>query len=156
MSLYLESLKRSRGALLATLKGLTETEINTMPVEGIWSIKDVLGHIVAWEFTLVGVLQALNTGSKLTPVIILDPESFNKEEARKRKERSLEAVLKEMDRVRQIIVNASGQLSEDQLNQILPAPWGGEGSVGHLLEGLAWHETEHTKTIQSWKAANRT
>ena len=33
--------------------------------------------------------------------------------------------------------------------RIFPAPWGGEGTLAQMIDGLAWHEEEHTRSIAS-------
>src|SRR4051812_26770168 len=52
-----ELLDRIRGehaALEQTIDRLTEEQI-TAPVEGQWSVKDMLAHITAWEQVMLGV-----------------------------------------------------------------------------------------------------
>ena len=45
----LDRLAEERANLLRAIEGLEEGEMNLPGAEGEWSVKDLLGHIAAWE-----------------------------------------------------------------------------------------------------------
>jgi uncharacterized damage-inducible protein DinB len=47
----LARLAKSRQALHQAIQGLSEEEMTQVQVEGVWTTKDVLGHIASWEET---------------------------------------------------------------------------------------------------------
>ncbi len=137
----------SRQALLKAIAGLSDTELTSIQVEGIWTVKDLLGHIAAWENSLLEPLSVFVDGDPFQAEEIPDHDAWNAEQSARCASRSYSEVLKEMETTRQDLLKTAGKLSESQCNQIFRAPWGDQNSLIEMISGLAWHEEEHTKSI---------
>lgn len=48
----LTRLAESRQALRQATQGLSEDEMTQAQVEGVWTVKDVVGHVTSWEQAL--------------------------------------------------------------------------------------------------------
>jgi len=143
----LSRLNNSRRALRKAIDVLTIDEISTIQVEGIWTVKDLLGHIAAWENSLLVPLSAFINGEPFQAEEIPDHDSWNAVQAARCSPRSVSKILDEMETTRQELLKTAGKLSESQCSQIFRAPWGDQNTLVEMISGLAWHEEEHTKSI---------
>lgn len=151
----LERLHQSRQALLKLIQPLSEAELKGPPVEGIWTIHDVLGHIAAWEKALLEPLQVLVQGGEFTPQVIADHDAWNAVQASLRKTWSAAQLLQELHDTRQALIAAAEQLTPEQCGRLFPAPWGGDDTLPAMLDGLAWHEEEHTRAVRAYLSPPR-
>ncbi len=146
----LKSLALSREELQQALDGLNDEEMTQIQVEGVWTIKDVLGHISSWEHALLQPLRSYADGGPFDGQVIEDYMAWNDEQAASKKDLSLDAILDELASVREELVAKANRLSDRQYEQQVAFPWGERGSVDKALRGLSLHEREHLGTIQRW------
>jgi uncharacterized damage-inducible protein DinB len=147
----LARLAESRQALHQAIEGLSEEEMTQAQVEGVWSIKDVLGHITSWEETCLEPLLRYADGGPFEVQVIEDYLAWNDEQAARKRDVPLDTILDELVTVRQGLVEAASRLSAGQWKQRVPFSWGGEGTIADTLEGLRVHEMEHVHNIQQWQ-----
>jgi len=142
----------SRQAFLAAAAELDETQQTTALVEGIWTVKDLFGHLAAWEQAVVDCLRVVLAGSGDPAEVIADHNAWNAMQASRRAGLSLAEVTGEYHAVRGELLQILKPLSEAQWETRLTAPWGGECNVAEMVSGLAWHEVdEHLQSITHWK-----
>jgi uncharacterized damage-inducible protein DinB len=122
-------------------------------VEGAWTIKDLLGHITAWEAIFLDPLESYAAGGEFRAFIVPDHDAWNAEQIARRRNWSLTDVLDEMAAVRDRLVAAALRLTPEQGARHHVQPWGPEETSVEALDGLAWHEEEHLKSIQRWRQA---
>jgi len=149
-----EALKRlaeSRQALLQAIQGLSEQELTQSPVEGVWTIKDLVGHIASWDVTCLDPLRGCMDGALFQAEVLSDHLAWNDVQSARKKDLPWDAVLREAEAVRQEMVAAASRLSDEQLAQRATAPWGDEGAVVEMLAGLAGHERMHVRAIRQWR-----
>jgi len=142
-------LARSRQSLLEAIQGLSDEEIGQVPLEGVWTAKDVIGHITSWEETLLVPLRAYAGGAPFVTNHIEDYLAFNDQQAALKREIPLEEILAQAASVREGMVTAAETLSEERWTARIPYPWGGKGTIKRALEGLAEHEMEHVRALQA-------
>jgi uncharacterized damage-inducible protein DinB len=147
----LKYLARSREELQQAIQGLSEDEMTQVPVEGVWTIKDVLGHLTSWEEALLQPLRSYADGGPFDGQVIEDYLAWNDEQAALKKDLSLDAILDELTSVRQKLVATANRLSDRQYEQQVPFPWGEMGTADKALHGLSLHEREHLGAIQKWR-----
>ena len=145
-----DRLNQCRKALLDTLDKLSEDELDSARVEGSWTVKEILCHLTAWELTVLDPLVGYVQVDQFKPDIIDDHDAWNAEQTTMRKAWSVQQVIDELQSTREMLVSEASLLSDEQWDRILPAPWGGQGCIANLLNGLVWHENEHLQTIQNW------
>jgi len=147
----LTKLAESRQALRQATQGLSEEEMTQVQVEGVWTIKDMVGHVTSWEQAILEPLRRYAEGNPFEVEVIADYLAWNDEQAARKQAIPLAAILDESDAVRQELVEVAGRLSAEQWEQAVLFPWGREGTVAEGLAGLAGHEAEHVRHIQQWR-----
>jgi uncharacterized damage-inducible protein DinB len=147
----LARLAESRQALHQAIENLSEEEMTQIQVEGVWTIKDVLGHITSWEETCLEPLRHYADGSPFEVEVIEDYMAWNDEQATRKQDIPLDTALDELATVRQGLVEAVSRLSARQWEQRVPFSWGGEGTMAEVLGVFYRHELEHVRSIQQWR-----
>jgi uncharacterized damage-inducible protein DinB len=152
----LDQLAESRQTFLHALEGLSEAQITQDPVEGIWTIKDLLAHLTSWENSCLIPLRAYAAGGSFIPEAIPDHHLWNHAQAQRWQTQSLAEIMAEYQAIRGEFVALVSALPEAKWAAKLPAPWGGEATMAELCSGLIWHEkTEHLKSIHQWKETGK-
>jgi uncharacterized damage-inducible protein DinB len=146
---FLLRIIESRRLLWATIHALSDEELTTVRVEGVWTTKDLIGHITAWDISLLKPLMEYLEYGAFTPEMVPDHDAWNALQAAARKDRSLAETKNESSIVREELLATAIKLREPQWEEIFPAPWGGMETFTQMIDGLAWHEEEHTKSIQA-------
>ena len=140
-------LHKSHAALLNTISGLSPDELTHIQVEGVWTTKDLLGHITAWDQTLLEPLSKFVNGGAFTARVIPDHDVWNHAQASQRAAWSYSKIFDEMKTTRKELLGLTEKISEAQWIQTFLAPWGDRNNLIEMISGLAWHEEEHTKSI---------
>jgi uncharacterized damage-inducible protein DinB len=147
----LARLAESRQALHQAIEGLSQEEMTQVQVEGVWTVKDVLGHITSWEETCLKPLRRYADGGPFEVQVIEDYLAWNHEQAAHKRDTPLEAILDELATVRQELIEAASRLSAEQWKQRVPFSWGGKGTIADVLDVFHQHELEHLRHIQQWQ-----
>ena len=147
----LTKLAASRRDLVRAILGLSEEEMTQIQVEGVWTIKDVLGHIASWEEICLEPLRRYADGAPFKVETILDYLSVNEGLVARKRETPLDSILDELDAIREELAATVGKLSVEQWEQKVIFPWGDEGPVAEMLDELYEHEWEHVQAIQQWQ-----
>lgn len=137
-------LKAARKEFLAAAALVPDAERNSRPVCGVWTLKDLVGHLTDWEKVGVEGLQQLVAGA--TPefdVSIPDFDSFNARNAAARREQPWDEVWADFEATRQRLLDLFDQLAADDLQRTFVAPWGRE--INGYIWMLVWagHDREH-------------
>jgi hypothetical protein len=145
-------LRLSRQALLQAITGLDEAALTGPKVEGIWTMKDLLGHITAWELACLEPLERFSRSDSFRCEDIPDHDAWNALQAAIRQKTEIPVVVAEMKAVRRRLEAAAAACSPAQWAQTLHLPWGEQANLAGMLNGLAWHEEEHLKSIAAWRS----
>lgn len=152
----LNQLAKSRQAFLYALEGLSEDQITQVPVEGVWTIKDLLAHLASWEKSCLIPLRTFAAGGNFEPEAIPDHLAWNQEKSQGWQKQSLAEILAEYQSIRDEIVALLDALPESLWAVKLTVPWGGQATLAELCDGLIWHEKiEHLKSIKQWKETGK-
>ena len=139
----------SRRSLWICLQDLSQEKLISTAVEGVWTTKDLIGHISAWDCSLLEPLKIYLERGTFSPEIIPNHDVWNAVQAEVRKNRLLNEIIEESNLVREELLSTALKLNELQWSALFPAPWGGNETFAQMIDGLAWHEEEHTKSIQA-------
>jgi len=151
-------LQAARARLLAAIDGLSDDMLLRPGVVGLWSVKDTLGHLVAWEAELVTVLSRLDQYRRRPPQIveIEDIDEWNAEQYHVNARRPLAAILEDFHGVHKHLIQAIEALDDRTLDDNRRFPWmEGEPLSYLVLENAIWHEEEHAEDIERWRAEQR-
>lgn len=150
-----DALKRfssSRQALFDTIAGLSEAELTEPGVEGVWSIKDLLGHITAWEQKFLDPVASYAIGGPFKAEVVSNLDAWNHAQSARRSSWTCAEIINEMETTRQEVLDLLNKLSTNQWEQSFLAPWGDDNTISEMISGLAWHEEEHTRSILKYRS----
>ena len=147
----LTKLAESRRDLHQAIQDLSEDEMTQVQVEGVWTIKDVLGHIASWEEICLEPLRPYADGKPFQVADVKDYLLSNKGLVAGKRDTPLDAIVDELDAIRQELAAVVAKLSVEQWERAVIFPWGDEGPVAELLDELLQHELEHVHAIQQWR-----
>ncbi len=145
----------SRQAFLDALAGLEEHGYTQETVEGVWNTKDLVAHIESWEMACVVPLRAFACGAKFIPEKIPDHDAWNNQNALVWQAKPLQTVLKEFRATRAELLDLVEGLPAEFWSKQISLPWGECATLAEMLSGLAWHEDEHRRSIEEWRAREK-
>ncbi|MEW5988704.1 MAG: DinB family protein [Chloroflexota bacterium] len=152
----LDVLKYGHLTVLHTIEGLPESEWETGGVCGVWSVKDIIGHLGAFELMLVDIMGSF-LGNVETPYLDkhleLGPGRFNDFEADRRKEWSAAAVMDEYQQAYERVMALAAQLPAAIWSKTGTLAW--YGSEYDLEDFIAYtyygHKREHSAQIAVYR-----
>jgi|SRR5690348_6256909 len=144
------SLGQERAALLDAIKDLPDDFLDRKGVVGEWSIKNVLGHLVAWESAVTEFLpERVATGARPAIFALIgdDEDGWNAREVASREHLTPRQELNEFERSRQALLQTLRELGEEMLSR--EHPWKGwDGTVAaYVLDSVGGHEAEHREAM---------
>lgn len=137
-------LKATRKEFLTTAALVPADKRETQPVCGVWSLKDLLGHLTDWELLGVEGLRQLANGQ--TPEFeqrIDSFDTFNNANAAARHDQPWDQIWQAFTETRQTLLALLDSLPDEALARPFVTPW------GPTLNGYVWtsiwssHEHEH-------------
>lgn len=136
----------------AAIAGLDDATMENEPVCGIWSIRDIAGHLDAWANEIIGAAAGA-LGEPFTPdPLVVDGEAFNQAHAARRATDSWATAKARLDATIERTIALIERTTPRQREHLVDYPWGGSGSLGGLLSGVAGHHAEHVAEIEAWRA----
>ncbi len=148
----LEELISARQEFMAAVDGLSPDQMLHPGAIGIWSIKDTIAHLVAWESELVTALnQAQNR--KIPGIVRIDDiDEWNEERYHENARRLLDAVLADFEGVHRVLLEMVADYDERALLDNRRYPWMEGEPLSYLIEENAiLHEREHAADIRTWR-----
>jgi len=148
---FLDRLAADRSDTLSTLQGISSARMTAPRMIGDWSVKDVLGHISAWEREAVVAIAQILAGERPDLMDISDFDAFNAEKVAVRRDWPLDDVLGELNESRRELWQAIEGLSEAQFEEATAFPALQGHSVRQLLD---WgHDRQHHPELEAWRLA---
>lgn len=136
----------------AILAPLSEAQMTTSGVNGLWSVKDNLAHLTVWQNYLLDQLQGILANQQppeFMPGLSTEDE-INERVYQENKDRPLAEVLADFRASYQRVLAAVQAMSEESLNA--PSPWSASGNpIWPFVAGNTYgHYEEHGGIIQRW------
>ena len=134
------------------IDGLPEADWQTGGVCGYWSVKDIIGHLAAFEHVLVEVLTSFLDGAEmpyLNEMGAIGPQKFNDVEADKRKDRPVDVVLGEYNDAHAQTMALARRIPAETWTKVGTLPWYGmEYALDDLIVYQYYgHKREHCAQI---------
>ena len=146
-------LDRGHQAVLRALNGLPRSEWDTPGVCGVWSVRDILAHLAAYEHLMQEAIAAAAAGGG-APGPHADRYAksylaFNDEEVEARRGRTADAVLAEYTDTQAQVAALVRQMPAETLRMPGTMPWyGDDNSVEDLIARIGMgHKREHAAQI---------
>lgn len=148
-------LRAARKELQQVLAGVPDQDRVRLKAVGEWSVKDVLGHIAAWDEECLRVIQAFAMQTEPQYAYTIsehnDFGAWNSEQIALRKERPLAAVKQEFDNARRDLIQIVEGMTDQVLMRSKLTTWGKERTGLELLEDLAAHDLDHAAMLRRWR-----
>jgi hypothetical protein len=145
-------LKYGHRTVSRAIDGLPESDWQTGGVCGYWSVKDIIGHLTAFEHVLVEVLTSFLDGGEmpyLNEMGSIGPQKFNDVEADKRKDRPVDVVLGEYNDTHAQTMELARRIPAETWTKVGTLPWYGmEYALDDLIVYQYYgHKREHCAQI---------
>jgi hypothetical protein len=150
----ISDLLAARATLLQAIDGLTDGDMLRVGAVGMWSVKDVLAHLVSWEAELITTLARLEQYKHHPPRIVEveDIDEWNDEQYRSNAPRPLANVLEDFHGAHKHLIQAINALNNHTLDDNRLFPWMEGEPLSYLIaENAVWHEEEHAEEIRAWR-----
>jgi len=145
----LEHLAEARTELLSAIEGLSDTEMTTLPVAGVWTIKDILAHIGGWAAWDLAGIRLILVGERPDFSAIQDVDTFNAQLVAERSDWSLDQILAEMRDTQAALQELLAGMPDEDLfrsGRFQGPYW---DNLAEWLQ-VAWeHEQEHAAQMRS-------
>jgi hypothetical protein len=143
------------GTVLQTIEGLPESAWETPGACGVWSIKDIIGHLASYEHVMVDVLSAF-VGGGPTPYLnkYTDPGGqFNDSEVELRKGKTVREVLGEYNDTHEQVRSLAARIPVETFRQTGTLPWYGmEYALDDFIVYTQYgHKREHSAQIAAFR-----
>lgn len=149
-------LVRQHSNLMDGISGLTEATLLSTQVCGIWSLRDVLTHVLSWnEFAYLlveGWPKA--TAEKLAPWQVGDDgdgDALNAQLLAARSHLTMIDICDGLMTYHRRLLRAFDRASDEQLCSQGDYGWGEEGSLSALFYSFALHEAQHAEDIWRYR-----
>jgi hypothetical protein len=116
---------------------------------GVWTVKELLGHIADWERIGVEGLRLMAAGRPPTVEHIKDIETWNQTHARARHDQSWEVVWEDLNTIRSDLLQVLAQMSSSLLARSFPFPWGVEGTAYEWVSVFVRHDRDHAADLRA-------
>lgn len=149
----LDELISARADLLNAIDGLTPEQLRQPFAVGIWSVKDVLAHLSAWESELVTALNQVQGASRPPQIVLIDDiDEWNEEQYHISARRPLEAILEDLHGVHNMLHRMVADYPDKRLLDNRQFEWMEGEALSYLIEENAYlHEREHAEQIRAWR-----
>ena len=151
----IDILKYGQATVIQTIEGMPETAWETVGACGIWSVKDILAHLVSYEEVLVDVLSGF-IGRHPTPT--LDKftgmgSQFNDAEVERRRGRTVKEVLSEFNDAHAQVMSLAERIPAEAFRHTGTLPWYGMNyALDDVLVYMYYgHKREHSAQIAAFR-----
>ncbi|HUG13465.1 MAG TPA: DinB family protein [Thermomicrobiales bacterium] len=135
---------------LDAVEPLGDAALENEPACGTWPVREVAGHLAAWNLLILAWARALLDGTQADLQPIRDFDGFNAESAVRTSHMSWAAVKAELDATIASAEQFISGLTDDQLALPANCPWGRPSTLHGLLRGIDEHEEEHLHELLVW------
>lgn len=137
-------------ALMDCLGQLTEEELTSTPVTGIWTVKDVLTHVWIWVEEAVETVKAWQNSRPWQEGVTYD-DTWNEEQVAKRSALPLISVVDGLTGAHRRLMHQLDIATDEALAAIGSAPWGEKMPLVDFFYSMAEHYAAHTGDLKAYQ-----
>ncbi|MCL5266042.1 MAG: DinB family protein [Chloroflexi bacterium] len=141
------SLEESRQELVALAKSLTSEQLQLPTENEGWSVKDTLAHVASSEGGLLATVNRI-LGGQVATRPGFDLNAYNQQQVEKRRNRSVDELLAELDASRPEALKRFGELTDEQLATRGNMASGTPIDVISVFQRIGDHERLHCDQIR--------
>ena len=118
---------------------------------GVWTAKDLLGHLGAFEVRFADILATFVDAPIVSELLTADPRTFNDDQAAVRKDWSIEQVTREFLDAHERVMAHAKAITPERWREVGTIPWyGAEYSLDDLVVYQMYgHKREHDPQLQA-------
>ena len=149
--------RRRFNDLLDAITGLTEDSCVSIPVSGVWSVRDILAHALVWDEYVWEIIRQWPDVdlAGLAPWIEEDDDAVNDRLMARKAGLSMIDLLDRLATVHRRIVRRYRRLSDAQLQTEVAYNREERGNVIFLLISMSAHTADHAAEIYAARAEGR-
>jgi hypothetical protein len=149
----LRELVNARAILNQSIARLTPDQLHIIGVIGLWSVKDILAHLIAWESEVVTALNQVQNKKVPGMMKIDDIDEWNEEQYHINIRRPLQAILEDFEGVHRMLYHMVEDFDERSLLDNRRYAWMEGEPLWYLIEeNVTLHEQEHAENIAAWRS----
>ena len=137
-------------AFMDCLGKLTEEELTSTQVEGIWTVKDVVAHVWSWDDEAIRTARDW-LGPRKWRQGEFDEDAWNAAEVTSRAAMQLIPVVDGLTGAHRRLVHLLDTTSDEALAQVAKAPWGADMPLVDFFYEMAAHYVEHTEHLKQYQ-----
>jgi hypothetical protein len=152
---------RTRDEVAATLDGhfkqlmdclgqLTEEELTSKPIAGIWSVKDILAHMWSWGDEAVATVKAWQKPRPWQQGVAYD-DAWNESQVQARRALPLINVVDGVTGAHRRLMHQLDLADDDALAQVGHAFWGAELTLLDFIYEVGEHYAEHAGDLAVYR-----
>jgi len=149
-----DKLKRGHEIVLQACEAFPEMSVETPGACGMWSVKDIIAHLVSYEHVLIDVLHTFVGGSDTPNLHRLWAmgSQFNEAEVSRYKAKPLHDILTEFNTLHTRSVSIAMEIPDEKFSQNNSLPWyGAEYDLDDfIVEHCYGHKREHSAQIAAF------
>ncbi len=156
---FLETMRTKRQQWEDTIAAVGAERMTLPGFAGVWSVRDVVAHITAYERWMLEHMEAEARGEQTAPSVLddKDMERRNMVAHEQTRDLALDAVMAEARRVWEGLIAAVERTPEEDLIELSRAPgyvtsgWGHDSALWEAIMGLTYeHYDEHLPDFRAW------
>ena len=136
--------------LMDCLGQLTEEELTSTPVAGIWTVKDVINHVWSWLDEAVRTAKAWQ-GDRSWQAGVAYDDAWNEAQVADRAVLPLLTVVDGVTSAHRRLMHMLDNADDDELAQVGVATWGAEMPLVDLFYEMGGHYTDHVRDLKAYQ-----
>lgn len=144
--------------LLDSISGLSEATLTTVPVCGVWTIRDVIAHVTSWDEYALAAIKAWPAVDLSARARWISAESngyggddVNERLLAERAHLDAIGVLDDAVTIHRRLLSAFDQCSDEELNEVGDIGFGLNAPLSYLFFTMAEHTAEHAVDVWMWR-----
>ncbi|MDX2137718.1 MAG: DinB family protein [Chloroflexota bacterium] len=145
-------LRYAQATITDAVKDLPDAEWDTPNVCGVWSVKQIIGHLIGWEHYYVEFLAPFAGETMPTPHMddykALDEQAFNDKYGTAASSRTPTDLMAEFQAAYEQSIELAAKIPAETWHQLGTLPWNAEGDLEDFaVYGQYGHKYEHAAQI---------
>jgi hypothetical protein len=136
---------------LDTFDGFNATVLETEPIAGVWSARDLAGHLADWEDEIRAAAEYALGGPEPRGQPIPDGQAFNTMRAALRGADPWDVTVSDFRASWERSATLLAGLSAQDLKRIGRMPWREVGPVAKFFAAMIEHVDEHMEDVETWR-----
>jgi len=142
------ALAAARQELLAAVATVPPELRSSRAVCGAWTLLDVIGHVADWEALGADGLAQMAAGRAPNVEHVTDIDVWNAAHVEARRGQSWEQVWKDVLQARRALGETLAKMSQADLEQTYPFPWGPDGTPYQWIVVYVDHDRSHARGLR--------